>query len=131
MPSFSLASAIKIGGAILIALAALAIWMGIQKIEAQGAKIATLERDLAAAEEARERDNDATAVLVQGLYDAAGARAIDEEILNEALDPCNPEPLSPGLSALLDGLRGEAGIDAPAPASCPAAGRGAGDRPSE
>ena len=103
---------------ILIGLAAFAIKSGINKIESQGRDIQRLETSLAAEKQARERDVAGLTVLTEGIVAASSARAMDEETLRETIDARNPQPASPGLGRLLDGLRrnvgGQGGSDAPA-----------------
>lgn len=94
-----------LGALILIGLAAFAIRSGINKIEAQGARIAGLERDLASEKAARQRDVAGLTTLAQGITAAASARGLDEEVLRNEIDTRNPSPVSPELARFLDGLR--------------------------
>ncbi len=103
---------------ILIGLAAFAIKSGIDKIDAQGQQIATLQTALASEKQARERDVAGLTTLAQGMTAAASARGMDEEVLRATIDSQHPSPVSPGLAAFLSGLRardGASGVSGPAP----------------
>lgn len=96
---------IGLGIAILIGLAAWGIKAGLDKIADQGAQIERLRTDLAAEKAARENDVRGLTALSQGILAASNARSLDEEVLRETIDSANPQPVSPGLSRFLSGLR--------------------------
>jgi hypothetical protein len=123
----SLKLGLGIGALILIALFALSIKLGINKIAAQGKEIATLKTDLATEKAARQKDVQGLTVLAQGMIAASSARALDERTLGETINASNPNPVSPDLGAFLDRLRVQAGSNTGSAPST--AGAGAAARP--
>ncbi|WP_419827646.1 hypothetical protein [Sphingomonas sp.] len=110
MPAWLTWSLIRRAGPwLLIAALAggLALWThGMQRtIAAQATTIAGVRADLAAEQAARRRDIAGLTTLAQGLAAAAVETKRDATILSETIDHANPAPASPGLAALMRGLR--------------------------
>lgn len=83
------------------------LWIrGMQhKIEEQKVSISHLKDDLAAEQQARQRDVAGLTSLSSGLLAASSAKDKDQAALQETIDATHAVPVSPGLAALLGCLR--------------------------
>lgn len=96
--------ALAIVAALLVAGIVVIRWQS-GKIDDQAERIATLQLDLKAESQARQRDVAALTLLTRNLIEAHKASAIDREVLSDAIKSHPVQPASPALDALLDGLR--------------------------
>lgn len=83
------------------------LWVhGMQRtIAVQAATISSVRSDLANEQAARRRDVAGLTTLAQGMAAAAVDTKRDATILSETIDHANSAPASPGLAALMRGLR--------------------------